>query len=186
MTISLSPIATVNGLKKAADSVLNGFNLEVNKIEVGRGFQEILVDEEGRALTTSLAQPVGMIGDLAGTRIGVSQWNFTINLVGLSESPWYLTELRLIDSDGEVLAILGSKETRFIEVSDVFENLFINFDMVFGSYPADSIIIKKIEGSETSLFTEDFTTGIIRNSNTISKRYFDLEKRISDLEKAKV
>jgi len=136
--------ATQSGITKALDAKNNGFALQAKYILVGKGHQNIeqSLNDAGLATIDTLADQVGNpIDILSDERIKANQWQMTVDIAGLANSNYLLSEIALADEDGDILAIYGHPTQALFEVGSVLSHVFISNNLILGAYPEGSVEI---------------------------------------------
>lgn len=141
MSIKITPIPTASGLRRAMDYSDTGIKIDVKYIGVGRGKQAIVIDDEGRAVTDTLANPVAWVEILTAVRIDDYQQQLIIDMAGVKDIEWPFVECCIADEHKNVIAIYGHQSQALMSVSPVLSHAFLAINMVLGVFPAGSVNI---------------------------------------------
>lgn len=141
MSLKITPYPTVSGMQRALDYSSTGIQIDAKYIGVGRGLQQITLDDAGRAVQDSMKTPVAWLPILSAKRVSGNQHQLTIDMAGLSDTEWNFSELVLGDSDKNAIAIYGNASTGLMTVSPLVDSALVSINMVLATLPAGSINI---------------------------------------------
>lgn len=141
MSLSIQPIPTAAAMARALDYSRTGIKVEAKYIAVGRGFQNIKIDDAGRAITDTLKKPVAFLDILKSERVSDYQHQLTTDAAGCFAGEFNLSEIALADENKNIIAIYGHKEQALLTVSPVVDSALIAVNLVLGLFPAGSINI---------------------------------------------
>ena len=141
MSLSIQPIPTAAAMARALDYSKTGIKVEAKYIAVGRGFQDIKIDDAGRAITDTLKKPVAFLDILKSERVSDYQHQLTTDAAGCFAGEFNLSEIALADENKNIIAIYGHKEQALLTVSPVVDSALIAVNLVLGLFPAGSINI---------------------------------------------
>lgn len=138
LVIQLTPTATA--MEKAL-SLEGGMQLQGKYIAIGKGNQEIITDDAGRAITEVLAEKVGHVEILSAEKITLYQWRMAVDIAGLSVEDFNLSEISLEDSDHQTIAIYSATQGAHLAVTQAQEHVWIAVNLAFATMPADSVTV---------------------------------------------
>lgn len=139
--LELIPHMTVSGRRRAMQYSTTGIAVEAHYIGVGKGFQEIELDDLGNAITDTLADHVAWIPILTAQDVSDSQKEMFVDLVGWAEGEWNFSECVLADADKKPIAIFGSSSQALISVTPFTRTAMLSLNLLFATIPANSITI---------------------------------------------
>ena len=141
MSVKITPFPTISGQERALDYTSTGIKIDVQYIGVGKGSQQIDLDDAGNAIQDTLADLVAWLPIKSSKRVGKYQHQFTIDISGLTDTEWNFTELVLGDTEKNGISIAGNASGGWMTVSPAVDAHLIVVNMVLGSFAADSINI---------------------------------------------
>ena len=141
MSLKITPYPTVSGMQRALDYSSTGIQIDAEYIGVGRGLQQITLDDAGRAVQDSMKTPVAWLPILSAKRVSGNQHQLTIDMAGLSDTEWNFSELVLGDADKNAIAIYGNASTGLMTVSPLVDSALVSINMVLATLAAGSINI---------------------------------------------
>ena len=160
MSLVIIPIPTASGMTRALDYSSTGIKVEGHFIGVGKGLQDIGIDDAGRAITDTMKTPVAWLPILTSTRVSEYQHQMVVDLAGVSENEWNLSELCLGDEDKKAIAIYGDATQAMMTVTPIADSSLVALNLVLGSFPAGSIEIIH-QGAPLELFMTDTVMRVV-------------------------
>lgn len=141
MSITIQPYPTVMGMQRALGNV-PGVAIPIKYIRVGKGLQQIQLDDAGRAITESLKTPVGYIEILTAKKVTPYQWQCVVDVKNAhTGTDFNFSEFTLCDPDKNTIAIYGNPTQALYAVTDVLDNALLAVNIVLATLPANSIEI---------------------------------------------
>ena len=141
MGLKITPFPTVSGMSRAMTAKANGLMIDVHYIGVGKGIQDIALDDGGRSTVDELASLVAWIPILGCESVGDFQKRFSVNLGGVSDESWQFSECCLADADKNVIAIYSSPDQGILEITPELDVALLAINLVLGVFPAGTINI---------------------------------------------
>lgn len=178
MSLVITPIPTASGMVRALDYSSTGIKVEGHFIGVGKGLQSIEIDDAGRAITSAMKTPVAWLPILTSTRVSGYQHQMVVDLAGVSETEWNLSELCLADESKQAIAIYGHATQAMMTVTPIADSSLIAINLVLGSFPAGSIEIIH-QGAPLELFMTDTVMRVVSfiGSTTLANMESYLDRR---------
>ena len=164
--LKIIPHPTVDGIHRALDAKDGGFSVAVAKIQVGQGKQIIELDNAGRALTNTLADPVGYLDVLNAEQVNGNQWRMVVDLRQIDSEEWIFSEFALCDAENNVIAIYGNADQSLFAVTPYLTNALLAANLLLAAFPANAITIEH-QNLPLELFNDELAAGIIRNATQI-------------------
>jgi len=176
----ITPFITYDAVLRATAAKNEGFTLQGKYLEVGRGFQEITLDENGHALIDSLAEPLSFMTFL-NAESQENSWNMVVDLVDIKDGngerfAWDFTEFRLCDSDKNTIAIFGSLGT-IQPININITNALLQVHLSLSAMPLNSIIIEH-RNLPLNLFVDDELTELATVSIKQGINQMDMDMRL--------
>lgn len=185
MSLSVIPIPTASGMSRALDYSNTGIKVEGHYIGVGQGLQDVAIDDAGRAITDTLKEPVAWLPILTSKRVSGYQHQMVVDVSGLSESEWNLSEICLADENKLAIAIYGRASQAMMTITPVADTNLIALNLVLGSFPAGSVEIIH-QGAPLELFMTDTVMRVVSfiGSTTLANMESYLDRRAQTLAEA--
>lgn len=141
MSLSIIPYPVDTALQRALGSS-PGVALQAKYIQVGKGLQEIVLDDAGRAITRSLLEPVAYLEIMHAEKITPYQWQLTIDAKqAWSGADFNLSEFALCDENQAPIAIYGNPTQALYAITAQLDNALLAINLVLTAFPADTIEI---------------------------------------------
>lgn len=160
MSLVITPIPTASGMQRALNFSNTGIKVEAHYIGVGKGLQEIEIDDAGRAITDTMKTPMAFLPILTSTRVSDYQHQMVVDIADVSESEWNLSELCLADEFEQSIAIYGNDSQAMMTVTPIADSSLVTINLVLGSFPAGSIEIIH-QGAPLELFMTDTVMRVV-------------------------
>lgn len=142
MSLKIIPYPTASGMQRAL-AQSPGVNIPIKYVGIGKGKQNIQLDDAGRAITDNLKESVGYLEVLKATKTSAYQWQIVIDIKEAHKgADFNFSEFTLCDPDKKVIAIYGNPDQALYAVTHVLDNALLSINLVLATFPADSITIE--------------------------------------------